>query len=344
MKHENEKRILVAGGAGFLGLNLCRSLVEDGHQVICLDNFSSGSKFHLAHLSSFTNFSILEHDVSDPISINVDEIYNLTCLASPLQYQSAPLQTLRTNIEGIANLLKLAVAKRARIFQVSTSEVYGAPQTRPQAEDYVRNVNSIGPRACYDEGKRCAETLCVDYHRIHKVDVKIARIFNTYGPFMPSPDGRLVSNFIEQALLNRPITIYGDGSQTRYFCYVDDLIAGIKTFMQSHRVLVGPINLGNPAEVTVLELAQKIIALTGSKSRIEFLPLHQDAPQRCRPDIDRARHLLNWEPRIDLDQGLIKTIAYFEKTLRSNATVANFPSTPQIATARRMGGLGEAAL
>lgn len=344
MTQANEKRILVAGGGGFLGINLCRSLLEEGHTVICLDNFSSGSKLNLDQLASFKRFSVLEQDVSDPISINVDEIYNMACVASPIQYQIDPLQTLRASTEGIANLLKLAIAKRARIFQSSTSEVYGDPHTHPQREDYFGNVNPIGPRACYDEGKRCAETLCMDYHRIHKVDAKIGRIFNTYGPFMQPRDGRVVSNFIVQALLNKPITIYGDGSQTRSFCYVDDLITGIKLFMQSPRTVVGPINLGNPDEFTVKELAQKVIALTGSSSKIEYLPLPQDDPTKRRPDIDRAKRLLNWEPRINLDQGLIKTVDYFEKALRSHATVANFKSKAHIVNANRMGGSGEAML
>lgn len=344
MTQANEKRILVAGGGGFLGINLCRSLLEEGHTVICLDNFSSGSKLNLDQLASFKRFSVLEQDVSDPISINVDEIYNMACVASPIQYQIDPLQTLRTSTEGIANLLKLAIAKRARIFQSSTSEVYGDPHTHPQREDYFGNVNPIGPRACYDEGKRCAETLCMDYHRIHKVDVKIGRIFNTYGPFMQPRDGRVVSNFIVQALLNKPITIYGDGSQTRSFCYVDDLITGIKLFMQSPRTVVGPINLGNPDEFTVKELAEKVIALTGSSSKIEYLPLPQDDPTKRRPDIDRAKRLLNWEPRINLDQGLIKTVDYFEKALRSHATVANFKTKVHIVNANRMGGSGEAML
>src|SRR5690606_1001989 len=250
MKHSMTKRILVAGGGGFLGINLCKDLLQEGHDVICLDNFSSGDKRNLKHLYELGKFSVIEQDVTNRISINVDEIYNMACVASPVQYQADPLQTIKTSTEGIANLLNLAVAKGARLFQSSTSEVYGNPHVHPQREDYFGNVNPIGPRACYDEGKRCAETLCMDFHRVHKVDVKIARIFNTYGPYMQPDDGRVVSNFIVQALQNLPLTIYGDGSQTRSFCYVDDLIRSIRALMSSPRTVVGPVNLGRSEEHT----------------------------------------------------------------------------------------------
>ncbi|MGB3610534.1 MAG: UDP-glucuronic acid decarboxylase family protein [Cellvibrio sp.] len=316
------KRILVAGGGGFLGINLCKSLLEEGHEVICLDNFSSGSKSNLELVSSFRNFTLLEQDVTEPVNLNVDEIYNMACVASPVQYQADPLQTIRTSTEGINNLLKLAVAKKARIFQSSTSEVYGNPHVHPQQEDCFGNVNPVGPRACYDEGKRCAETLCMDYHRMFNVDVKIARIFNTYGPYMQPNDGRVVSNFIVQALMNRPITIYGDGSQTRSFCYVDDMIAGIRALMKTPHAVVGPVNLGNPVEFTVLELATKVIEMTDSSSRIQFYPLPQDDPIKRRPDISRANRLLNWQPRVKLEQGLEKTIQYFEQLLHNDALIA----------------------
>ena len=334
MKHSMTKRILVAGGGGFLGINLCKNLLEEGHDVICLDNFSSGSKSNLELVSSFRNFTLLEQDVTDPINENVDEIYNMACVASPVQYQADPLQTIRTSTEGINNLLKLAVAKKARIFQSSTSEIYGNPHVHPQQEDYFGNVNPIGPRACYDEGKRCAETLCMDYHRMFNVDVKIARIFNTYGPYMQPNDGRVVSNFIVQALMNQPITIYGGGSQTRSFCYVDDMIAGIKALMKTPKTVVGPVNLGNPGEFTVLELASKVIEMTDSSSRIQFYPLPQDDPIKRRPDITRANRLLNWQPRIKLEQGLAETIHYFDKLLNNNALIAaTHSATAQIGVA-----------
>lgn len=337
------RRILVAGGGGFLGINLCLNLLEEGHEIICLDNFSSGDRDSIENLYAFDNFSVIEQDVTDPISLNVDEIYNLACVASPVQYQADPLQTLRTSTEGIGNLLNLAIAKKARIFQSSTSEVYGNPHVHPQREDYFGNVNPVGPRACYDEGKRCAETLCMDYHRIHQIDVKIARIFNTYGPYMQPHDGRVVSNFIVQALLNRPITIYGDGTQTRSFCYVDDLIRGMRALMSSPRTVVGPINLGNPGEFTVLELAEKVIALTDSSSKIEFRPLPQDDPAKRRPDIERAKRLLNWEPRVNLEDGLVRTIEYFDDLLRDNLTFAAnaLNVNQQFAKGSRLGGSGE---
>lgn len=316
MDGTGQKRILVAGGAGFLGVHLCRNLLEEGHEVICLDNFSSGSRDNLRHLASFPGFSYIEQDVSDPVSLRVDEIYNMACVASPIQYQGDPLQTMRTSTTGLVNLLTLARANNARIFQASTSEVYGNPHVHPQREDYHGNVNSVGPRACYDEGKRCAEALCMDYFRLHRVQVKIARIFNTYGPYMQPNDGRVVSNFIVQALLNKPLTIYGDGSQTRSFCYVDDLIQGIRALMKSPKAVVGPINLGNPGEFTVSELAHKVIGLTGSSSTVIYKQLPKDDPVKRRPDITRASQLLGWEPTVELEEGLKRTIAYFRRALR----------------------------
>ncbi len=316
MERVEQKRVLVAGGAGFLGVHLCRNLLEEGHEVICLDNFSSGSRDNLQQLSSFPRFSYIEQDVADPVYLKVDEIYNMACVASPVQYQGDPLQTMRTSTTGIVNLLTLARANNARIFQASTSEVYGNPSVHPQREDYHGNVNSVGPRACYDEGKRCAEALCMDYFRLHRVQVKIGRIFNTYGPYMQPHDGRVVSNFVVQALLNRPLTIFGDGSQTRSFCYVDDLIRGIRLLMKSPKAVVGPINLGNPGEFTVSELAYKVIQYTGSSSKVAYKPLPKDDPVRRRPDITRAKQLLGWEPNINLDEGLKRTIAYFRHALR----------------------------
>lgn len=342
----SKKRILVAGGGGFLGINLCKSLLEDGHDVICLDNFSSGDKRNLKHVEGLGKFTVIEQDVTERISLNVDEIYNLACIASPVQYQADPLHTIRTSTEGISNLLKLAVEKKARLFQASTSEIYGNPHVHPQREDYFGNVNPIGPRACYDEGKRCAETLCMDYYRVHNVDIKIARIFNTYGPFMHPEDGRVVSNFIVQALQNRPITIYGDGSQTRSFCYVDDLIRGFRALMNTPQRVVGPVNLGNPNEFTVLELARKVIELTDSTSSIEFKPLPQDDPIKRRPDISLAKRLLNWEPRVNLDNGLMRTIEYFDDILRTDAAIAAnaLSATRTMASGARISGTGEAML
>ncbi len=338
MTGSTQHRILVAGGGGFLGSNLCRNLLEEGHKVICLDNFSSGSRRNLEPLSRFHNFSVIEQDVCDPVSVDVDEIYNLACVASPPQYQEDPLQTLRTSVEGTGNLLKLAQAKRARLLQASTSEVYGNPHSHPQSEDYFGNVNPIGPRACYDEGKRCAETLCMDYHRVHRVDIKIVRIFNTYGPCMQPQDGRVVSNFIVQALLNRPITIYGDGSQTRSFCYVDDLILGLRRLMASPRAVVGPVNLGNPGEFTVLELATQVIRMTGSSSSIVYQPLPKDDPVKRQPDISRAKRLLDWEPRVNLEQGLGCTIDYFEQLLNENASIVASLADNYITKGNAFGG------
>ncbi len=332
MTRSKQKRILVAGGGGFLGINLCRNLLREGHEVICIDNFSSGSRQNLELLSPYKRLSVFEHDVREPFNANVDEIYNLACVASPVQYQKDPLQVLSTSTDGISNLLKLAVEKRARLFQASTSEVYGNPYTHPQTEDYFGNVNPIGPRACYDEGKRCAETLCMDYHRVHRIDVKIARIFNTYGPYMQPNDGRVVSNFIVQALLGRPLTINGDGTQTRSFCYVDDLILAIRALMNSPRAVVGPVNIGNPGEFTVLELANLVLELTGSSSKIIFTRMPKDDPVKRCPDISRAKRLLNWQPQVQLKEGLEKTIEYFDELLRQDALNAEGSMTAGIAS------------
>lgn len=310
------KRILVAGGGGFLGTHLCRHLLEAGHQVICLDNFSSGSRQNLDQLNGFDNFFCIEHDVADSLDTDpVEEIYNVACVASPVQYQQHPIAALRTSAIGVDNLLQLARRFKARIFQASTSEVYGDPLIHPQHEDYYGNVNPVGPRACYDEGKRYAESLCMDYHRVFGVDVRIARIFNTYGPNMQVDDGRVVSNFIVQALMNQPITVNGDGQQTRSFCYVDDMIRGISSLMSAAPPLSQPINLGNPNEMTVLELAHLVLELTGSRSTISFHGLPVDDPTRRQPDISRARQLLNWEPKVALEHGLQKTIEYFDDLL-----------------------------
>jgi UDP-glucuronate decarboxylase len=321
MAGAKQKRILVAGGGGFLGTHLCRLLLEQGHEIFCLDNFSSGSRRNLDHLNGFDQFTVLERDVTESVSLSgLDEIYNLACVASPVQYQQNPIHALHTSAHGVDNLLQLALANNARIFQASTSEIYGNPLTHPQTEEYFGNVNTTGPRACYDEGKRYAETLCMDYQRVHRVRVKIARIFNTYGPFMQPEDGRVVSNFIVQALLNRPLTINGDGSQTRSFCYVDDLIAGICALMGSPRAVTGPVNLGNPGEFTMLELADLVLELTGSSSKLVFNGLPKDDPVKRCPDISRARRLLNWEPKVGLREGLEKTIAYFDDLLGNDST------------------------
>lgn len=331
-KTKEAKRILVTGGAGFLGTNLCKYLLKEGHRVTCLDNFSSGSRRNLLTMLDHQNFSLFDADVCDPLTIAVDEIYNLACCASPKQYQEDPLKTLSTCTVGVANLLEYAVERNVKVLQSSTSEVYGNPSVHPQSEDYFGNVNPIGPRACYDEGKRCAETLCMDYHRIHGARVKIARIFNTYGPHMQPQDGRVVSNFIVQALLNKPITIYGDGSQTRSFCYVDDLIRGFIALMDTPDQVVGPINLGNPAEFTVLELAHQIIQITGSSSSIVFKPLPVDDPLKRQPEIKRAKRYLDWSPEIPLHDGLIDTINYFDQVLTQDLSFASLShQTKQVA-------------
>ncbi|HUB97439.1 MAG TPA: UDP-glucuronic acid decarboxylase family protein [Stellaceae bacterium] len=309
------KRVLVTGGAGFLGSHLGERLLSEGADVLCVDNYFTGRKDNVAHLLANPRFEAMRHDVCFPLYVEVDEIYNLACPASPIHYQFDPVQTTKTSVSGAINMLGLAKRLRAKIFQASTSEVYGDPSVHPQREEYRGNVNAIGPRACYDEGKRCAETLFFDYHRQHRLRIRVARIFNTYGPRMHPNDGRVVSNFIVQALKGEPITLYGDGTQTRAFCYVDDLIDGFVRLMAAPDEVTGPINLGNPVETTVAELAAKIIALTGSRSPIVRRPLPVDDPvQRC-PDIDRAKTLLAWQPKIPLDQGLAKTIAYFDKLL-----------------------------
>ena len=305
------KRILVTGGAGFIGSHLCERLIEAGHDVICLDNYFTGSKENILRLLEFPNFELLRHDVTFPLYVEVDEIYNLACPASPLHYQYDPVQTTKTSVHGAINMLGLAKRTGAKIFQSSTSEVYGDPSVHPQSEDYRGNVNPIGPRACYDEGKRCAETLFFDYYRQHNVRIRVARIFNTYGPRMRPDDGRVVSNFIVQALRGDPITIYGDGSQTRSFCYIDDLIDGFISFMDAPDTVVGPINLGNPREFTIKQLAELVIEITGAKSKLVFENLPEDDPiQRC-PDIGLAKRELDWQPIIDLEAGLERTIKYF---------------------------------
>jgi UDP-glucuronate decarboxylase len=310
-----KKRILVTGGAGFLGSHLCERLLADGHSVLCVDNYFTGSKDNIGHLLGDPNFEAMRHDITFPLYVEVDEIFNLACPASPIHYQFDPVQTTKTSVVGAINMLGLAKRTRAKIFQASTSEVYGDPTISPQPETYRGNVNPLGPRACYDEGKRCAETLFFDYHRQHRTRVKVVRIFNTYGPRMHPQDGRVVSNFIIQALTGQDITLYGDGMQTRAFCYVDDLIEGFVRMMSTGDDITGPVNLGNPHEITVRELAERVIALTGARSRVIQAPLPQDDPmQRC-PDISLARRTLNWEPLVALDQGLTRTIAYFERLL-----------------------------
>ena len=309
------KRILVSGGAGFLGSHLCTRLVNEGHDVLCVDNYFTGRKENVAHLLGNPRFEALRHDVTFPLYVEVDEIYNLACPASPIHYQFDPVQTTKTSIVGAINMLGLAKRVKAKILQASTSEIYGEPEVHPQTEDYRGNVNTLGPRACYDEGKRAAETLFFDYHRQHGVEIRIARIFNTYGTRMHPEDGRVVSNFIIQALKGEPITLYGDGSQTRSFCYVDDLIEGFIRLMAADDGVTGPVNLGNPHEISVRTLAERVIALTGAQSEIVFRPLPQDDPtQRC-PDIGLARRMLGWEPTIALDDGLNATIAYFRDLL-----------------------------
>jgi UDP-glucuronate decarboxylase len=307
-----KKRVLVTGGAGFLGSHLIDRLLADGHEVICVDNLFTGSKKNIEHLFGNPWFELLRHDVTFPLYLEIDEIYNLACPASPIHYQHDPVQTTKTSVHGAINMLGLAKRLRCKIFQASTSEVYGDPAVHPQSEDYWGHVNPIGPRSCYDEGKRCAETLFFDYHRQHGLPIKVARIFNTYGPRMHPADGRVVSNFIVQALQGNPITIYGDGSQTRSFCYVDDLIDGFIAFMETEDACTGPLNLGNPVEFTIGELAETVIRLTGSRSKIITEPLPQDDPRQRQPDIGRAANKLGWKPRVPLEEGLKATIAYFE--------------------------------
>ena len=312
-----QKRILITGGAGFLGSHLCDRLTEDGHDVLCLDNFFTGAKSNIGHLIGRPNFELIRHDLVHPIFLEVDEIYNLACPASPIHYRYNPVKTVKTSVMGAINMLGVAKRVGAKILQASTSEVYGNPTVHPQNEDYWGNVNTIGPRSCYDEGKRCAETLFFDYHRQNKVNIRVVRIFNTYGPRMHPNDGRVVSNFIVQALTNRDITVYGDGSQTRSFCYVDELVEGLIRMMNGPDDFVGPVNLGNPTEFTILDLAEKTIRLTGSKSKIIFQPLPQDDPLQRRPDINLAKEKLQWEPKIDVENGLNKTIEYFRSILAS---------------------------
>jgi UDP-glucuronate decarboxylase len=307
-------RILVTGGAGFLGSHLCDRLLRDGHEVICLDNLFTGQKANIAHFAGNPRFEFVRHDVIDPFKYEVDQIYNLACPASPPHYQYNPIKTIKTSVMGAINCLGLAKRVKARMFQASTSEIYGDPQVHPQPETYWGNVNPIGRRSCYDEGKRCAETLCFDYHRENKVDIRVVRIFNTYGPRMNPQDGRVVSNFIVQALQGNPITIYGNGSQTRSFCYVDDLIEGFLKLMDAPDGVTGPINIGNPGEFTIRQLAEIVIEMTGSRSEIVQMPLPQDDPLQRRPDITKARDVLGWQPTIPLRQGLERTIDYF-KTL-----------------------------
>ena len=315
----DRKRILVTGGAGFLGSHLCERLLADGHDVLCVDNFFTGTRDNILSLLDNKRFEFMRHDVTFPLYVEVDEIYNLACPASPNHYQHDPVQTTKTSVHGAINMLGLAKRLGARIFQASTSEVYGDPTVHPQTEDYRGHVNPIGPRACYDEGKRCAETLFFDYHRQHKLRIRVARIFNTYGPRMHIDDGRVVSNFIVQALRGGPITIFGDGNQTRAFCYVDDLIEGITRLMKTSDDITGPVNLGNPVEISIRELATRIIELTGSRSPLLTRPLPVDDPmQRC-PDISLATRLLDWRPTIALDQGLQRCIAYFDQVLRASA-------------------------
>jgi UDP-glucuronate decarboxylase len=309
------KSILVTGGAGFLGSHLCDRLLNSGNSVICVDNMFTGSKKNIAHLLGNPYFEFIRHDVCFPLYVEVDEIYNLACPASPVQYQLDPVQTTKTSVLGAYNMLGLAKRTGAKILQASTSEVYGDPTVHPQSEEYWGNVNPVGPRSCYDEGKRCAETLFFDYHRMHGVDIKVMRIFNTYGPRMSLDDGRVVSNFIVQALRNQNITVYGDGTQTRSFCYVDDLISGMISLMESDKSVTGPVNIGNPCEFSMLELANLIIKETKSQSTIVFEPLPKDDPKQRQPNIALAKSKLNWEPEVDLSDGLKKTIAYFKSII-----------------------------
>jgi len=310
-------KILVTGGAGFLGSPLCERLLKAGQDVLCVDNFFTGTKQNIVHLLRSPYFELLRHDITFPLYVEVDQIYNLACPASPIHYQFDPVQTTKVSVHGAINMLGLAKRLKARILQASTSEVYGDPEIHPQPESYWGRVNPIGGRSCYDEGKRCAETLFFDYHRQHQLDIKVARIFNTYGPRMHPNDGRVVSNFVVQSLRGEPITVYGDGKQTRSFCYVDDLVDGLTRLMETERAFTGPVNLGNPEEFSMLELAERINRLTKSKSRIKFRPLPQDDPRQRRPDIGLARKRLKWKPKVSLDDGLKETIRYFRRVLKT---------------------------
>ncbi len=329
----DRKRILVTGGAGFLGSHLCDRLIEDGHDVLCVDNLFTGRKRNREHLIDHPRFELMRHDVTLPLYVEVDEVYNLACPASPVHYQHDPIQTTKTSVLGALNMLGLAKRLKCRIFQASTSEVYGDPSVHPQVEGYWGNVNPHGLRSCYDEGKRCAETLFFDYHRQHGVAIKVARIFNTYGPRMDPKDGRVVSNFIVLALKGEPITIYGDGSQTRSFCYVDDLIEGFVRLMASPEGVTGPVNLGYPGEFTIKELAEMVLALTGSSSKLAYLPLPQDDPRQRKPDISLARQHLQWQPSVALREGLLATIDHFDRLLSSGAALVF--NGGRMATARR---------
>lgn len=315
MRVANRKRVLITGGAGFLGSHLCERLLNEGCEVLCLDNFYSGTKDNIVQFMDNPHFELMRHDVTFPLYVEVDEIYNLACPASPIHYQGDPVQTTKTSVHGAINMLGLAKRVKAKILQASTSEVYGDPEIHPQPESYWGNVSTIGPRSCYDEGKRCAETLFFDYHRKHNLRIKVIRIFNTYGPRMHPNDGRVVSNFIVQALRGDDITIYGDGSQSRSFCYVDDLLDGILCAMGTPDDFTGPVNLGNPVEFTMLELAEQVLRLTQSRSKLRFMPLPQDDPRQRQPDISLARKALKWEPTIHLEEGLIKTIPYFREII-----------------------------
>ncbi|MFO1146970.1 MAG: UDP-glucuronic acid decarboxylase family protein [Alsobacter sp.] len=317
----DSKRILVTGGAGFLGSHLCELLLADGNEVLCVDNFFTGRRKNISHLLGHARFELLRHDVTHPLFVEVDEIFNLACPASPIHYQHDPVQTTKTSVIGAINMLGLAKRLKAKIMQASTSEVYGDPQVHPQSEDYWGNVNPLGPRSCYDEGKRCAETLFFDYWRQHRVPIKVARIFNTYGPRMLENDGRVVSNFIVQALKGEPITIFGEGRQTRSFCFVDDLIRGVSLLMKSGPDVTGPINIGNPVEFTIRELAEVILDMTGSSSKLVFMPLPQDDPRQRKPDITRAQELLGWSPSVQLKEGLVRTIAYFDTELSGTRSI-----------------------
>ncbi|MDR2273346.1 MAG: SDR family oxidoreductase [Sphingobacterium sp.] len=310
-----KKRILVSGGAGFIGSHLCERLLKDGNEVVCMDNFFTGDKSNIVHLLQNPYFELVRHDVTEPFLAEVDEIYNLACPASPVHYQYNPIKTIKTSVMGAINMLGLAKRVNARVLQASTSEVYGDPKVHPQQESYWGNVNPVGIRSCYDEGKRCAETLFMDYHRQHHIAIKIVRIFNTYGPRMHPQDGRVVSNFIMQALQHKDITIYGEGNQTRSFQYVDDLVEGMIRMMATEKSFIGPVNIGNPNEFTILQLAEQVILQTGSKSKIKFLPLPQDDPQQRKPDIELAKKNLSWNPTVQLEEGLSKTIAYFKTCL-----------------------------